>query len=404
MDELLIQQINKFKLCDDKTLTFDEDLTRQERSIIHETVKSVGMFSKSFMKTGSTHKYIVISKYDNISENTNNSDTYGNQNNQDNQNNQNNEINNITIDDNFINIFSDLTKIPIPIPLPEYFDYYLDMTDPYYDSKKKLELFKTDCIKLGGLHQLRKKINDVSEEIIQSIKNNPDFQLFRSMKQVTPDIVKGKFYNASNCNNSKYYISIDIKTANFSVMKSYFPSLFMNYNDWDSFISNFTDSQFIIKSKLLREIIFGKLGVASQINKLCPIFIEKVVKFIEKYHEFNMFSISNAVCITADEVIFSVSSDFDITLINRLIEIINTEFPNLFHVKPFKLIKLGSKQYFVKKYIDSNGGICRDEFKCCPDKFIMQCIKYHQNKHITDVDLKFIDEGYVATYMKSIFD
>ena len=211
-------------------------------------------------------------------------------------------------------------------------------------------------------------------------------------------------FDKKNIDKNKYYISIDIKTANFSVMKSYFPSLFMNHNDWDSFILNFTDSQFIIKSKLLREIIFGKLGVASQINKLCPIFIDKVVKFIQKYHEFNMFSISNAVCITADEVIFSVSSDFDINLVNHLIEIINAEFPNLFHVKPFKLIKLGSKQYFVKKYIDSVGSICRDEFKCCPDKFIMQCIKYHQNKHITDIDLKFIDEGYIATYMKSIFD
>ena len=177
MDELLIQQINKFKLSDDKTLTFDEDLTRQQRSVVHETVKSLDMFSKSFMKTGSTHKYIVISKYDNISEDTNNYDDCGY------------KMNKITIDDNFINIFSDLTKIPIPIPLPEYFEYYLDMTDPYFDSKKKLELFKTDCIKLGGLHQMRKKINDVSEEIIQSIKNNPDFQLFKSMKQVTPDIV-----------------------------------------------------------------------------------------------------------------------------------------------------------------------------------------------------------------------
>ena len=62
-------------------------------------------------------------------------------------------------------------------------------------------------------------------------------------------------------------------------------------------------------------------------------------------------------------------------------------------------MKLGNKPYYIKKH---NCG--KIEFKCCPKKFIIQCIKFYENKKIQEEDLMFLDEGYIASYLKPIFN
>lgn len=129
-------EIIKFKDDDSSSLTIFDELTRTQRSDIHEFVKQLGLFSKSFNKSGSTVKYMIISKL------PSESDIF-------------------EIDSTFIELFSSLSRIPIPVPLPDYVDYYLNLTDKYFDTLRQFNMFKSDVIKFGGLSKFKTLIDNI---------------------------------------------------------------------------------------------------------------------------------------------------------------------------------------------------------------------------------------------------
>ncbi len=384
--KVILDRIDTFKV--DRSLTelvINETLTRSERSEIHEHVKNNGLYSFSSLKAGSSNKYMTITRFKDHDRDVDEDD--------------------FIIDDNMIKIFSDWSHIPIPVPLPEYLEYYLEILDPYYDAKKIFALFKSECIKFKSLQRMKDEMNIVIDKIITHIRAKPEFEIFRKMKEETPNISTNKQFYSIN-QSGKKFISIDIKSANFTVMRSYYPNIFDGKTTWIEFISQFTDSQFIINCKFLRELVFGKLGVASQILKLCFIFIDKVMKSVEglKYAslKYASFLRNNVTSITNDEVIYEIPLNYDVDIFNHIKSHIDQQFPLMFHVKCFTLQKLGTEPYFVKEFSQIEGKSV--EFKCCPKKFIMQCIKFYEGNPIINIDLKFLDEGYVATYDNSIFN
>ena len=81
-------------------------------------------------------------------------------------------------------------------------------------------------------------------------------------------------------------------------------------------------------------------------------------------------------------------------------KLITDNFGTFYNVTIFNLKRFDEKSYYIKEHLDNN----KVEFKQIPRKFLMQCIKKYENKEIIDIDRKFLDEGYVATYDSSIFD
>lgn len=61
-------------------------------------------------------------------------------------------------------------------------------------------------------------------------------------------------------------------------------------------------------------------------------------------------------------------------------------------------MKLGNYSYYVREHDDGT----RD-LKKVPNKFAIQCIKHYVREPITELDRKFVDEGFIATYDKSLF-
>lgn len=378
---LIKEEILKFKDNSDDKLIINDELTRFQRSDIHEFVKKFGLFSRSVNKSGSTMKCIIVSR---------------------------SMEDNVEIDSNFIETFSSLSKIPIPVPLPEYFDYFVRETDPYFNSLKMFNMFKLDVKEFGGLSNFRKHIDGVLEKILDNIKSNPDFDEFKQVPKQkaksdvkndeTPNISK-KFYNIAN--KDKYFVSLDIKSANFTMMKYHYPKLFGENKSWSTYISQFTSSEFIRNCKYIRELIFGKLGTSNRVNTLCINFITKIEKEIREHfttnHQFK------AINMTHDEVIYCLEHDTledKIKAFEHLRDFIDGKYKDMFHIKMFFLHQLGTKPYFIKKHINTKD----IEFKCCPSKLIMQCIRYWKKEECTQMDLQFMDEGYIAQYLKSIFD
>lgn len=330
------------------------------------------MFSRSVTKEGTTQKTVIISKYkpDAVVKNV--------------------------IDDVVVEFFDNNSSVPIPVPKLEHINYYLDLFDPIFDCKKLYNALVEDIKKFGDLNGLKKEINKVTSEIYHHIEASEGYKKYflkTDPSIVIPDCVMN--YNIYNpTNNNKWFVSIDIKSANFRVLKNICGDIFTDVNEFSEFVAKFTESEFIKQCKMIREVIFGRTGQCKKINKMALIFVDKVAKFIETTEYIK--HMKKVMC-SADEIVYEID-DYMIGQYNELKKNVEDLMPNFFHVRMFKLVQIGGKPFYMKELV---GG--KLDLKQVPKKFACQAVKKYFNKEIVEMDMKFVDEGYIATYDKCVF-
>lgn len=291
------------------------------------------------------------------------------------------------LDDKALQFFDKFSGVPIPVTT--HYEHYIDVTNKYFNSKKWFGLFCDAINKHKNFGQFEQYLYDIKNKIITQIKNHDKFgeYLKFSNKKI---MTKSKHYYDSS-NNNKKFISIDIKSANFTLLRYYFPEVVDNCISWFDYIKKYTDCEFIINSKHFREIIFGSLGATQKVGQLGPSLLNSVLELIKQ--NFSLQD-SDIYSLSGDELIlYGLDIDQE-----KLRDLVNQNFPEIFRVEFFTLKQLGNKNFYVKEH--DNGKI---EFKCCPLKFIMHCIKFYEKKECDTLDLKFINENIVATYDHSIF-
>lgn len=329
--------------------------------------------------------YDIVSKYDKLTTQT-----------KENQNaNKNVTIQNKCTDkenllcSNSIKFFSDYARVPIALCDKKYIQYYLDTLDPYYDCKRLWDLF-CEAYSQSNIQQIRMESQNVKNNIIKYFKENDEYNTFvNSVINVPTEILCGStLYTPNNAN--KWFISIDVRTANYRVLMKYCPSI--ANTEWKDFIKNFTNTKFLIESKHFRETIFGEL-CCKKINKLPLVFVKECIDFINS--DYKLAETLEKVLCSNDEVIYEVNPSFNCDNLRKIIE---EKFPNTFKIEKYKLIQMKDFLFFAKEK-DNN----KVEFKSIPKKFLMQCVKYYEKREITELDRKFTDEGITATYDSDIF-
>ena len=121
-----------------------------------------------------------------------------------------------------VEFFIRFSGIPIPCTNPIYIEYYLKTLSNYYDVEL-WNLFVAD-LKLFGMSFIRHELNNVKTFIINEITSNNEYQQFCTRQLEIPQIeTKNEIYNVENI--GKYFISIDIKSANFTFLKCMCPSI-----------------------------------------------------------------------------------------------------------------------------------------------------------------------------------
>lgn len=364
MEKIIIDKLNIFIKSDEISTIIDEVLTSKQRSLVHQFCKENGLSSMSVLKEGSMNKIMKISKGEIKSEDF--------------------------IDSDAIELFISYSKIPIPVPLVGLLNYYLDELDLFYDAKKQFELFISDVKRFGGITSFKKLMHETENKIKEKITSNIELKIFSETAHNIPNIeTKHHIYNCDN--DGCTFLSIDIKSANFRVIKEYCPTLFTS--EWSDYVSTFTDSEFIKTNKMFREIVFGMTNTTKRVQKCALIFVNMIDNQISTKDYYS--KMDKKMC-TADEIVYKVPEGFDADRLKADIDAIK---PGFFHVRKFKLVKVGNRPYFVKEH--SNGKL---ELKSVPRKFALQTIKKYLKKEITPSDLKFIDEGMIATYDKSIYE
>ncbi len=234
------------------------------------------------------------------------------------------------------------------INIPEYsqFEYYIDQLsklDKYKNIKELVEKFRTLESEIDDIYQFKvKKSND----IIEFIKTT------RSFSELNDDNLIPDYPTTKNFvyDESKRYLSIDIKQANWTILKRYDPD-FLNElgNSYSELLNKFGLPEIFQHSKTFRQFIFGNLNPKRQI-KAQRVIIEEI---IQKFKSYNL----EVACIKHDEIIYVV--DDDITLKNILSEI---DY-NIFKTKIYKVERV--EDFRINSYYDQSENFLHKELVGC---------------------------------------
>jgi len=299
-----------------------------------------------------------------------------------------------------IDLFAKYSMVPIPVPFPEYINYYMDLFEPYYGTSQFFHIFETEFKKYRNISSYTQFINNLMGQIVTDIKNSEKTKEFLAQKfedHIThqgftdKDLSfmkkKGTVYVENN--DSKQFLSVDIKAANYNILKDYDPSIVLGFPTWTDFIKSYTSDEFIIKSKHFREVVFGKVGTTPKALNLCPYYLANVLEIL--YTQYN-YKATDIVSVNCDEIVLKYKG----TIPEKILEI----YPGFYNVEVYDLHKFKNKPYYYKKTLYP--GI-KTIFKCIPKKFISQAIKTLEGREIEEDDLKFIDDGMIAQYERPCF-
>lgn len=290
------------------------------------------------------------------------------------------------ISDSMIRTFSNYAKVHIPVCSVKYIDYYLEVLEQVYDCKRMYELFKKAIERTNG--DITRAHVNLTNTIAEHIKGHTEYKNFiarprpKDYGEMGPN---GKFYINTNAN--KYFVSIDVKSANFRCVKHFCPNMFSG--EWKDFVSKFTDIEFLIESKMFREKTFGEIFKGG-IQRMPRMFIKQVYDYVNEKYSLRHATTSD------DEVIYEVDKDFDIDEFRQNIE---TLLPNHFHVDMFKLVKLGRQEYYVKEFVKSDK---KPDFKMVEKDTLIEVVKYYYKQPLTETDRLFEHNGRIAEFKEDL--
>lgn len=302
-------------------------------------------------------------------------------------------------------------KFQIPLINEKYFFYHLALYQEDYNSLEYyFELLDMIGKKYGGnCNKFLEDYYNVRDKIITTIVESEAFQKFNTMDMNVftikdrPNITSNNIYN--NDNIGKFFISIDLKKANFQTLRNIDKDIVFGADTYEEFIGKFTDLDYIKESKYARQLIFGKCNPKRHITAEKYFIIQIYKKVIEQFPYLS----DKCVSLSNDEMIFKVdflryndkltcfSLKKDIQTIAKEIGFdVHVEF---FHLKGYNLVFKESrsirKTFFMKDYFCTDG-----KFKMIgvPLQYHSIAYKLYKGKELSEIDYHFDYEGMDARF------
>lgn len=292
-------------------------------------------------------------------------------------------------------------SLPIQVIQQPYFDYYLNLYDDDFQSKQKFKLLQTAISKYDNEEAFLNQYYIIRDTIINAIKNTKSFIEFNNMKMDNFNVPNNNYpkHDIFNLGNiDKYFISIDLKKANFQALKYFNKEIVLDCNTYQELISKFTDMEYMKESKYLRQVIFGNMNPKRQV-KLERYIIEKILNYLL---EKKLFKDSSIRMVSNDEIIFELefSEAYDVWKDDylKLVELIKNNINIDVDIEVFKLKNIGNTKYFVKHFINKTGF----ELMCVPLVYHAQVYKKFKGMEIIDNDLLFFYENQVCKFLNPI--
>lgn len=302
-------------------------------------------------------------------------------------------------------------KLPIPLINEKYFFYHLGLYQEDYNSLEYyFELLDMIGKKYGGdCNKFLEDYYNVRDKIITTIVESEAFQKFNTMDMNVftikdrPNITSNNIYN--NDNIGKFFISIDLKKANFQTLRNIDKDIVFGADTYEEFIGKFTDLDYIKESKYTRQVIWGKCNPKRHITAEKYFIMQIYKKIIEQFPHLS----DKCVSLSNDEMIFNVEFLFynDKLIcftLRKYIEKIAKEIGfdvhvEFFHLRGYNLVFKESrnvrKTFFMKDYFYTDG-----KFKLIgvPLQYYSICYKLYKKQDLNEIDYHFDYEGMNARF------
>ena len=276
-----------------------------------------------------------------------------------------------------------------------YFVHYINLFDPLFETKKKLGMLLSAVEICGSEQEFLERGSDIRKQVIRHIEAKSEYEDFRTFQmdaqlKSAPRCPADNIYTPDN--DGSVFVCIDMEEANFNAMRHFNESLVDGYTNYTDFLRQFTDIEYFLYSKRIRQVIFGQLSPKRQ-------------QVIQRYIMSQVFAYLMATEVEAEDVV-SVSSD-EIIVRNVAYESINDLMENRpcikgipFHVDEFCLAKRGNENFsfYVRYYLDGNSDI-----KCVPAAYMPEVVRNLRGEKPTDLDMVFYHDGRLCKFEEPLF-
>lgn len=291
-------------------------------------------------------------------------------------------------------------NIPLKLFKEPYFTDRLQLYDRYYNTLDKWSIFVRELDKYKCEQDYLEEYNRVKDTAINDIKLSDGYNRFNeedmgkySVKY--KDLSSKDIYKPSNV--GKLFISIDMRKANFSVLKFYDKSIFSNADTWEEFVGRYTENKHIVNSKYIRQVILGNCNPKRQVTYekyLMGLVLEIIIN-----SGLGLFT-SDIVFFSNDEIIIGMEGYADCIRNKQLIEWKIKGFFNIpFRIELFYLRKItGTNGYYkeiVKNIIEREY-----EFKCLNNYTLPFVLRKFNGEEITENDKVFYHEGLLSKFIE----
>ena len=294
-------------------------------------------------------------------------------------------------------------SLPIPLTDSPYFEYFIDLYDEMFETKKKLAWFMEIVNRFEDESEVLDYLSSITDKAFNSIKVLDEYQRFISYDmnefRVNSQYPKNSIFKVNN--TGKTLISIDLSKANFQAM-NYFDKEILKAATYKEFISKFTSEEYIINSKYIRQIIFGNLN-SKRLATVERFMMEKILVELKSRLDIP----TECILMVSDDEIVLEGTVEDYYKVVSILD--NFEFDVAVEVFVLKTLRketgeaFKSEKFFVKEFIDyTDEKSVNFEIKATDSTFYSQFYKLVTNSEICENDLVFINEGFVAKYKDKI--
>ena len=264
------------------------------------------------------------------------------------------------------------------VPVMEHFEYYIDQmskTEKFKDIRSLISLFEEVDGKVDDIYDFKIK---KSQEVINFIKTTDAYTDLCYDNNLL-DLPTNKSFTYEEGVN---YLSIDLRSANWVSLKKYDQQNQLG-DSYAEFLSKFGLPEVFVRSKYLRQFIFGNVNPKKQ-QKVQRNLIQEVVR------EYG--SQLNIECVKNDEAIFSFKNFDDVKSIMESID------KSKYTAKIFTIQRV--EDFRIDTHYNSNGNFLYQEMVSVNGQQFYLKLKQYITGELLDVrDLYFKQDGKLGIWV-----
>lgn len=307
---------------------------------------------------------------------------------------------------------------PIQVIHSPYFEERLELLNPVFGCLDKWNEIGVSVLTKyhGNINEYLADYGNVRENMLKTIHNNPIWMEYQKNypKELTDKLANNHFpsTNIYTCEQDGYYfISFDLKSANYQAVRSVDKSIVLNTDSYDEFARKFTDEEYFINSKYTRQVAFGNSNPKLQMMIEKSIIYDIINNILSKIKWLNEYWVLFSV--NSDEVIYRLKTKdsnihklVDDTLLSSIVKQVYDEMGIIVKCNKFLLKKYDFKTYFsdsiVHVFRKVNKTTIEDELYCCPSIYYPQIYKLINGFDVTDNDLVFYNNHELAKFLQPL--